>query len=566
MHRLRRLVPILAWLPRYRRADLAGDLGAGLTTAVMLIPQAMAYALLAGLPPIVGLYATIPPLLVYAVFGSSPKLAVGPVAMDSLLVAAALGSLALAADETPLLAAAALAAMVGAIQLTMGALRLGFVANFLSIPVLSGFTSAAALVIAASQLGALLGLKLSASTGLHTVLAQLWTARSQIHLPTFALGLAAIALLFALGRLRSKALIVVVLAILASTLLNLPAHGVAILGQVPPGLPTPAIPFLSSPTLVALAPAALTIALLSFMEAISSGIAVADPGERPEADREFVALGLANLATGLMRGYPIAGGLSRTAVNAQAGARTGLAGVVTAAVVAAALLLLTPLLHDLPRAALAAIVIVAVAGLVDLELPRTLWHLQRRELPVLLVTFAATLTLGITTGLGIGVLLSLALFLLRTTRPHTAVLARLPGTTVYRNRDRFPDAVPVPGLIIVRLDAQLYFANASFLRETLLRLVDAASEPVRAVILDASSIHDIDLSALTTLREVHRTLAARGIDLHLADVKGPVRDTLARSGWFHELGEHHFTFTVHEAVQRALGQPTADDPRARQAW
>lgn len=566
MHRLRRLVPILAWLPRYRRADLPGDLGAGLTTAVMLIPQAMAYALLAGLPPIVGLYATIPPLLVYAVFGSSPKLAVGPVAMDSLLVAAALGSLALAGHETPMLAAAALAVMVGLVQLTMGALRLGFVVNFLSRPVLSGFTSAAALVIAASQLGALLGLKLSASTGLHTVLAQLWTARSQIHLPTFALGLAAIALLFALGRLRSKALIVVVLAILASTLLNLPAHGVAILGQVPPGLPTPAIPFLSSPTLVALAPAALTIALLSFMEAISSGIAVADPGERPEADREFVALGLANLATGLMRGYPIAGGLSRTAVNAQAGARTGLAGVVTAAVVAAALLLLTPLLHDLPRAALAAIVIVAVAGLVDLELPRTLWHLQRRELPVLLVTFAATLTLGITTGLGIGVLLSLALFLLRTTRPHTAVLARLPGTTVYRNRDRFPDAVPVPGLIIVRLDAQLYFANASFLRETLLRLVDAASEPVRAVILDASSIHDIDLSALTTLREVHRTLTARGIDLHLADVKGPVRDTLARSGWFHELGEHHFTFTVHEAVQRALGQPTADDPRARQAW
>ena len=228
---LRRLVPMLAWLPRYRRADLPGDLGAGLTTAVMLIPQAMAYAMLAGLPPIVGLYAAIPPLLVYAVFGSSPKLAVGPVAMDSLLVAAALGSLALAADETPLLAAAALAAMVGAIQLTMGALRLGFVANFLSIPVLSGFTSAAALVIAASQLGALLGVKVSASTGLHTVLAQLWTARAQIHLPTLALGLTATALLLALRRLRSKALIVVVVAILASTLLDLPGRGIAILGR-----------------------------------------------------------------------------------------------------------------------------------------------------------------------------------------------------------------------------------------------------------------------------------------------------------------------------------------------
>ena len=563
---LRRLVPMLAWLPRYRRADLPGDLGAGLTTAVMLIPQAMAYAMLAGLPPIVGLYAAIPPLLVYAVFGSSPKLAVGPVAMDSLLVAAALGSLALAADETPLLAAAALAAMVGAIQLTMGALRLGFVANFLSIPVLSGFTSAAALVIAASQLGALLGVKVSASTGLHTVLAQLWTARAQIHLPTLALGLTATVLLVALGRTRSKALIVVVLATLAVTFLDLGSLGVATLGPVPPGLPTPAIPLLSTTTLAALAPAALAIALLSFMEALSSGLAVADHGERPEADRELVALGLCNLATGFARGYPVAGGLSRTAVNAQAGARTGLAGVFTAAIVAITLLFLTPLLHNLPRAALAAIVIVAVAGLVDTKLPRTLWQLRRRELPVLLATFAATLTLGITTGLALGVLLSLALFILRTTRPHTAVLGRLPNTTVYRNRDRFPDALPTPGLIIVRLDAQLYFANAAFLRETLLRLVDESPDPVRAVILDASSIHDIDLSALTTLREVHQTLCARHIALHLADVKGPVRDTLARSGFYKELGEHHFSFTVHEAVAHALGQSTDHDPRAVQSW
>ena len=566
MHRLRRLVPILAWLPRYRRADLAGDLAAGLTTAVMLIPQAMAYAMLAGLPPIVGLYAAIPPLLVYAVFGSSPKLAVGPVAMDSLLVAAALGSLALAANETPLLAAAALAAMVGAVQVLMGVLRLGFVVNFLSQPVLSGFTSAAALVIAASQLGALLGLKLPASTGLHTVLAQLWTARAQIHLPTLALGLTATALLLALRRLRSKALIVVVVAILASTLLDLPGRGIAILGQVPAGLPTPAIPFLSSTTLLALAPAALAIALLSFMEAISSGIAVATQDQRPEPDRELVALGLANLATGFMRGYPIAGGLSRTAVNAQAGARTGLAGVFTATIVAAALLFLTPLLHNLPRAALAAIVIVAVASLVDIKLPRTLWQLRRRELPPLLVTCAATLTLGITTGLALGVLLSLAMFILRTTRPHTAVLGRLPGTTVYRNRERFPDALPVPGLLLVRLDAQLYFANAAFLRDTLLRLVDGASEPVRAVVIDASSIHDIDISALTTLREVQRTLTARGIALHLAEVEGPVRDTLARSGFVHELGEDHFSLTVHDAAQRALGREQAADPRALQAW
>jgi len=565
MDRLRRLVPILAWLPRYRRADLPGDLTAGLTTAVMLIPQAMAYAMLAGLPPIVGLYAAIAPPIVYALFGSSPKLAVGPVAMDSLLVAAALSSVSLVGAETTVVAAAALAVMVGVIQLSMGALRLGFVVNFLSRPVLSGFTSAAAVVIAASQLGALLGVKLSASTGLHVIVGELWGARAGVHLPTLLVGLVGVMLLVALGRFRGRALVVVALAILASELFDLPAHGVASLGDIPPGLPGAALPMLSSATFVALVPAALTIALLSFMEAISSGIAVAEAGHRPDADRELVALGLSNLATGFMRGYPIAGGLSRTAVNAQAGARTGLAGVFTAAIVVVTLLFLTPLLHGLPKAALAAIIVVAVAGLIDLALPRTLWRLRPRELTTLGVTFAATLTLGITTGLGLGVLLSLVLFVMRTTRPHTAVLGRLPGTTVYRNQERFADAVPVPGLLLVRLDAQLYFANAAFLRETLLRLIEEATTPVRAVVLDASGIHDVDISALTALSEVRRTLADRGLALYLSSVTGPVRDILARSGLQSEFGADKFSFTTHEAVQRALGEHAPLDPRVLQA-
>jgi SulP family sulfate permease len=301
------------------------------------------------------------------------------------------------------------------------------------------------------------------------------------------------------------------------------------------------------------------------MEAISSGLAVAGADDRPDPDRELVALGLSNLATGLMRGYPVAGGLSRTAVNAQAGARTGLAGVLTAALVAVALVFLTPLLSGLPKAALAAIIVVAVAGLVDIKLPRMLWRLRPRELVTLGVTFAATLTLGITTGLALGVLLSLALFVLRTTRPHTAVLGRLPGTTVYRNQERFPDALSVPGLVLVRLDAQLYFANAAFLRQLMLRLIDEASTPVRAVVLDASGIHEIDVSALATLREVHQTLTERGIALHLAAVTGPVRDVLARSGFQDALGAEQFSFTTHDAVQRALGQHVPFDPRVLQA-
>ena len=566
MDLLRRLVPALVWLPRYRRADLAGDLTAGLTTAVLLIPQAMAYALLAGLPPVVGLYAAVAPPLVYALFGSSPKLAVGPVAMDSLLVAAAVGSVAVAGSDAYVVTAAALALMVGAVQLGMGVLRLGFIVNFLSRPVLSGFTSAAALVIAASQLGPLLGVRLGPSMTLHTIVGELAGAIGAVHAPTVAVAAVSAALLLLLGRWRGKALLVVVLGIVASALLDLPGLGVAVLGEVPPGLPAPALPLISGPTLIALVPAALTIALVSFMEAISSGLAVAEGDQRPSGDRELTALGLSNLAAGLLRGFPVAGGLSRTAVNAQAGARTGLAGVFTASFVAAALVLLTPLLRGLPRASLAAIIVVAVFGLIDRKLPRTLWRVRRRELPVLVLTFAATLGLGITTGLVLGVAASLLLFVVRTTRPHVAVLGRLPGTTVYRNLRRFPDAEPIPGLVLLRFDAQLYFANAAFLRETLLRLVDEAPSPVRAVIVDAGGIHDVDVSALESLREVNRALAARGITLHLADVKGPVRDILGRAGFVAELGSERFSFTTHEAVQQALGLPVVSDPRAVQAW
>ncbi|MCY1007888.1 sulfate permease [Nannocystis pusilla] len=558
-------MPLLVWLPRYRRSDLPGDLTAGLTTAVMLIPQAMAYAMLAGLPPIVGLYAAIAPLVVYAVFGGSAKLAVGPVAMDSLLVAAALSGVTLAAGESQVTVAAALAVMVGAVQLTMGALRLGFVVNFLSQPVLAAFTSAAAVVIAASQLGALFGVKLPASTGIHAIAADLWAARAGLHAPTLLVGLAAMALLLALRRFRGRALVVVALALAGSWGLDLPAHGVAVLGPVPAGLPTPALPVASWATIVALAPAAVTIALLSFVEALSSSLAVADADDRPAPDRELAALGLSNIATGFMRGYPIAGGLSRTAVNAQAGARTGLAGLFTAGLVALALVVLAPLLRDLPRAALAAIILVSVAGLVDLELPRALWRLRRRESMTYGVTLAATLMLGITLGLALGVLLSLALFVLRTTRPHTAELGRLPGTEVYRNRARFADALPVPGLLLLRLDAQLYFANAAFLREAVLRRLESTTAPIRAVILDCSGIHDVDVSALATLRELRRTLTARGVELHFAAVTGPVRDVFARSRFAAEVGAQRFSFTVHEAVRRALGEPVALDPRALQA-
>lgn len=559
--------PIARWLPAYRGADLRGDVVAGATTAAMLVPQSMAYALLAGLPPIVGLYAAIAPPAIYAVFGGSRKLAVGPVAMDSLLVAAVLGPLFAAQSDGYVAAAAMLALLVGAIQVGVGVLRLGFLVNFLSRPVISGFTSAAALVIGASQLGALLGLPLPASQGLHTVLGGLLRSIDRVHLPTLALGLASLVALVLLARRPRlpRALLVLAGGALAAWALGLPAAGVAVLGPVPSGLPVPTWPEVPLETARALLPGAAAIALLSFAEAISSGLAVCEPGEELDADQELVALGLANAGGGLLRGYPIAGGLSRTAVNAQAGARTPLAGAVAAGLVAAALLVLTPLFAGLPKAVLSAIILTAVAGLVDTTLPRELWRVRRRELAVLVITFLATLFLGITTGLALGVAASLGLFVLRTTRPHTAVLGRLPGTEVYRNVRRFPDAETVPGLVLVRLDAQLYSANAAFLKDTIRRLVAEHPEPVRAVILDAGGIHDVDVSALAALRQIRGELAQRGQALYLADVKGPVRDLLARSGFMRELGREHLTFTVHEAVLRATGGRTGPvDPRAHQ--
>lgn len=552
---------LLSWRRGYSREALAADALAGATTAALLIPQSMAYAMLAGLPPIAGLYAALAPPLVYALIGTSRRLAVGPVAIDSLLTAAALAPFAAGDPALYAAGAAGLAILAGLFQALTGALRLGFVVSFLSLPVLRGFTSAAALLIMASQLGPLLGLRLPPSGGLGPLLSALAQQAGAIHLPTLAIGAAAVALLLAMGGFRGKALTVVIAATTAGALVELP--GVALLGQVPAGLPLPTWPGLDGAQWYALAPAAGVIALISFMEAYSSGLAVAQRGEPVLPSRELVAIGLGNAAAGLLRGLPIAGGLSRTAVNAQAGARSPLAGVVAVGLVGVTLIALAPLLQTLPRAALAAVIVVAVAGLVDVKFVRELRRNRPRELIPLAVTFAATLILGVGAGLAFGVGASLLLFVIRTTRPHTAVLGRLPGTDVYRNVLRYPEAERTPGVVIVRLDAPLFFANATYLTGQVRRLVE--EESPRAVVIDAGAVHDVDVSALACLRELHRELQEQGVALYLADVKGPVRDVLVRSGFVAELGEARFTFTVHEAVERTCGRGAAD-PRALQAW
>lgn len=539
------------WVLHPRREHVRDDLVAGLTTAVMLIPQAMAYAMLAGLPPIVGLYASTIPVAIYALLGSSRQLAVGPVAMVSLLVATGVGALAEPGTETYVALALLLAMMVGVLQLGMGLARAGFLVNFLSHPVVSGFTSAAALVIGISQLQHLLGIRLERGS-IYETLAQAMSHLGEIQPVTLAIGLGSVLLLLALRRFAPRlpgALIVVVTGTLTVWGLGLHEQGVAIVGEVPAGLPGLSLPNIDVESLAGLWPTALAIALVGFMESISVGKSIASrKGYELDADQELRALGLANVGGALFGGYPVTGGFSRTAVNAQAGARTGMAGIITAAIVALTLLLLTPAFHYLPKAVLAAIIMVAVFGLVDLEEVRHLWHVERSELALLLLTFVATLGLGVEEGIAVGVGASLLWHVIRSTRPHTAVLGRLPGTEVFRNVERFAEAEPVPGVLALRIDAQFFFGNVTFLKQTLHELVDDAQPPLHTVIIEAASINRLDSSAAAALHELHGWLRDHDIALRFAGVKGPVRDMMQRTRLWQRLGEDHFHFTVHDAV------------------
>ena len=561
-------LPLIAVLRgKYGKTELRGDLIAGLTTAVMLIPQGMAYAMLAELPPIVGLYASLLPLALYSLFGSSRQLAVGPVAMVSLLVASGVGAIAEAGTAGYVAYALLLALMVGALQLVMGLARLGFLVNFLSHPVISGFTSAAALIIGMSQLKHLLGVDIARSHHVHTIVLEAGRRLGETNLISLGIGVGAIALLIALKRFAPnfpRALVVVVAGTLAVFGLGLDGRGVAIVGEVPAGLPGFELPRLELDAIEALWPTALTIALVGFMESISVAKHFARRNKyEVDANQELVALGLANLAAGVTRGYPVTGGFSRTAVNAQAGARSGLAGLITAGVIGLTLLFLTPLFYYLPKTVLAAIIMVAVFGLIDVAEVRHLWKVNRSDLALLVLTFAATLGLGIEIGILVGVGASLALFVVRSTRPHTAVLGRLPGGEVYRNVDRYPEAETLPGVLILRIDAQFYFGNVTFLKQTLETLIASAEgQTIHAVVLDASGINNLDSSADAALQEILSDFGDRGISLHIASLKGPVRDAMKRSGLWAKLAGRR-TKTVHASVLAAIAERDAgDDPGA----
>jgi len=553
--RIVKLVPVLSWLPRYQRQDLRGDLIAGLTVGAMIIPQAMAYALLAGLPPQAGLYASMVPLVVYAIFGQSRQLGVGPTAISSLLALDGVAPLA-GGDPTRYAALAAmLAVMVGLMRVGLGLARLGFLVNFLSGPVISGFTSAAALVIAASQLKHVFGVTLTDSPKIHYVIGDLAGELDGVHGGTVAVGLCGLAALVVLHRLRPgwpAALIAVVAATVAVAVLDLDAAGVAVVGNIPRSVPVPSWPSVGWDESRALLPAALAITVLGFVESIAIAKVFARRlGYSIRPNQELIAVGAATVSAGLVGGYPVSGSFSRTAVNAEAGARTMLAGVITALVVLVAVVGAAPLLRTLPKAVLAGVVVSAVAGLVDVAEARRLWSVRRSDFAVLALAFAGTLTLGVELGLAVSVAASLVLVVRQASSPHTAVLGCLPGTTVYRNVERFPEARTRPGLVVLRFDAPIFFVNVEFFRDRIRKVERTTPGGLRALVLDASAINDVDASGVAALSDLVDDYAARGIHLQLAQVKGPVLDMLRRCGLYDRLGPDRFSFTDHEGVRQA---------------
>jgi SulP family sulfate permease len=565
--RIQRWLPITGWLRSYTREDLEGDLVAGIITAILLVPQGMAFAILAGLPAQAGLYASVLPPFIYALLGTSRTLAVGPVSVAALMVAHALSDL--PANVDVLDAALTLALLAGVFLLAMGMLGMGQVANFLSHPVLSGFTNAAALLIIFNQLPNLTGVTLPSEWAATDVAQQLVDAIASIQGITLLIGVASIGLLLyaggplvnlltSFGASRQRALVlsraapllVVLLATIAVSTGNFAeTAAVAVVGSIPAGLPIPTLALPGVELALELLPAALLIGLVGYVESVSIAKSLANRRrQRIDTNQELIALGMANIAGGVSGGMPVAGGFSRTMVNFTAGARTQFAAIITAILVGAVALFFTPLLENIPKAALAAIIIVAVSKLIDIKAILSIWRYDRVDGAVLLVTAAGVLLVGIEAGLATGIALSLISFALRAAHPHVAVLGRIRGSEHFRNVKRH-EVQTWPQLLFLRVDENLTFANASF-TESLVNGELAAGGDIRHVILVLSSVNAVDSTALEVLERLAESSKEAGVNLHLSDVKGPVMDRLGRSGLIKAIAPGEVFLSAHLAAEK----------------
>ncbi|MQY42574.1 sulfate permease [Epibacterium sp. SM1969] len=564
---LKRYLPLLEWLPSYDRQAFTSDGLAGLIVAIMLVPQGMAYALLAGLPAEVGLYASIVPLVFYGLLGSSRALAVGPVAIVSLMVASTLGEVVESGTSGYLAGAVMLAFLSGAILLGMGLARVGFLVNFLSHPVISGFSSAAALIIGFSQLKHLLGFNIPRSHLITETIAHAISDINQLNLVTFgiALGSLVILLLFksrvspmlqrlgapkgladALG--KSGPLVAVGTTTVLVWIMGLNvSNGVKIVADIPSGLPALALPVWDLELIRELLPAATLISVVGFLESVSVAKSLASKRrQKIDANQELIALGAANLGAAFTGGYPVTGGFSRSLVNFTAGAVTPFASIITAGLIAVTVVFFTPMLYFLPKATLAAIIVVAVANLIDIRTLREAWAYNKADAVSLIATFFAVLSLGIELGIIAGAGLSIALYLWRTSRPHMAVVGRV-GTSEHFRNIRRHEVKTDPHVLAIRVDESLYFANTAYLEDEILACV-ADCDQVEHLVLIMSAVNFIDASALESLETLCERLHDAGVTTHLAEVKGPVMDRLENVGWLKHLGEGHVFLSIHAAM------------------
>jgi SulP family sulfate permease len=577
---LRRYFPILTWGAEYSGRTFGNDLTVAAIVTVMLIPQSLAYALLAGLPVQVGLFASMAPLVLYAIFGTSRTLAVGPVAVASLMTAAAITPLAAQGTPEYLGAAIALALVSGLMLIAMGLLRLGFLANFLSHPVVSGFITASGLQIAAGQLAPVLGIRAHGETFVDIV-RSLVPDLGNTNPTTAAIGLASLVFLFwtrsglkgmllrfGLGErpAGTVAKLGPAVALVATTAavwgFGLDAHGVKIVGEVPKGLPRLALPPFEPALWTKILVPALLISVIGYVESISVALTLAAKRrQRVDPDQELIALGMANVGAAVSGGFPVTGGLARSVVNFEAGAETPAAGAFTAVGIALVTLFLTPLLFFLPNATLAATIVVAVLSLVDFGAIRRIWVYSKTDFAAMAATILVTLVEGVELGLIVGVGLAIFLHLYATSRPHVAVVGQIPGTAHFRNVARHV-VMTDPSILSLRVDASLYFPNARFL-EDLVNDAVAANPAVRHVILECPAVNTIDVSGLESLEAINRRLADGGITFHLSEVKGPVMDRLKRSHFLQELtGKVHLTqYDAVHSINPELARRTLEAQR-----
>jgi sulfate permease, SulP family len=567
-----RYLPALDWLLNYRSQFLVGDITAGIIVTSLLIPQSMAYAQLAGLPPQVGLYASILPAILYPLIGTSRVLAVGPVAVDSLMVAAAIANFSPQNTSAYLALAVTLAFLVGAIEVVMGLLRLGFLVNFLSRSVTSGFISGAAVIIGFSQVKHLLGLKIPATESFSELVTLIIRNLSQTNWLTLALGVGSVGILVYFNRplvkqlkqrglsdhqilpiSKSAPLVVVMLGTLLVWGLNLDkVAGIKVVGNIPAGLSSLTLPLLDWQTLKSLLPAALAISLVGYMEGYAGGQALASKRrEKIDPNQELLALGVANLGAAVTGGYPVTGGVSRSVVNSAAGANTGLASIVTGLLVAVTVMFLTPLFYFLPQACLAAVIITAVYTLIDVATLRRMWAYDKGDAIAWMTTFGAVLAFGVEQGIMFGALIALALHLWQTSHPHIAIVGRLGDSEHFRNVLRY-DVKTSPEVLPVRVDASLYFANAKYLENFLTQTIADRSE-IKSVLLVCSAINLIDASALEILESLIADFRSLGIQFYFSEVKGPVMDKLNKIGFVDYVGRDRFFLSTDIAMRELAG-------------